>query len=167
MLLPHTTASITRFIAITRHLVFKISDVCVMLSRSDGTMCHALRVRPSVRTLQRGPRGAVLYPVLFRRGSRVVASQAWASRAIIQPRKIFHEVLDSGVAGSIDDQIKEIAADGYSAFFVLTQLIGERPSGFLPFLKARSFPSAGSSRSAFSGVFHSGCRRVYVPAPCG
>ena len=48
---------------------------------------------------------------------------------------IFHEVLDSGLVGSVDDQIKEIAADGYAAFFVLTHLFDERRSSFLPFLK--------------------------------
>jgi hypothetical protein len=49
--------------------------------------------------------------------------------------KIFHEVLDTGTAGRVDGQIKEIAADGYSAFFVLTHLFDDLRSSFLPFLK--------------------------------
>jgi hypothetical protein len=123
------------FIGITRHLVFKISDVCVLLSRSDGAMCHTLGVRPSAEPYNE-VQGALVY-ILH---SFVVAHE-WSHHKhghlgqISGREKIFHEVLDSGLAGSIDDQIKEIAADGYSAFFVLTHLFDERRSGFLPFLR--------------------------------
>jgi hypothetical protein len=47
--------------------------------------------------------------------------------------KIYQEVLDSGLIGSVSDQVKEVGADGYSAWFVLTHLL-ERRDTFLPFL---------------------------------
>jgi len=31
----------------TRQLVFKISDLCILLARSDGPVCRALNIQPS------------------------------------------------------------------------------------------------------------------------
>ncbi len=123
------------FIGITRHLVFKISDVCVVLSRSDGALCRALGVRPSAEPYNE-LQATLVYILL----SFVVAHE-WSHHKhghlgqLSSRGNIFQEVLDSGLVGSMDDQIREIAADGYSAFFVLTHLFDEARSNFLPFLK--------------------------------
>jgi hypothetical protein len=85
------------FVGITRHLVFKISDVCVLLSRSDGPICNALGVRPSAEPYNELQ--AVLVYVLH---SFVVAHE-WTHHKhghlgqLSSRGNIFHEVLDSGL----------------------------------------------------------------------
>jgi hypothetical protein len=49
------------------------------------------------------------------------------------PKAIFQEVVHSDLAGRIETQLQEIAADGYSAFFLLSHLLDHRDT-FLPWL---------------------------------
>ncbi len=121
------------FIGITLPLVFKMSDVCLVLSKSDA-ISKALRLRPSdepYNELQ-----ATMFYILL---SFVVAHE-WSHHKhghfgqLSSQRRIFQEVLDSDRVGSVDDQIKEIAADGYAAFLVLAHLYDSRREPFLPFL---------------------------------
>jgi hypothetical protein len=122
------------FIGVTRCLVLKISDICIRLSQPNGAICRALGVQPSplpYNELQ----AALVYILLT-----FVVAHEWTHHKhghltqLSSREKIFHEILDSGLLGSVDDQIKEIAADGYAAFFLLSNLFDVGRASFLPFL---------------------------------
>ncbi len=123
------------FVGVTRRLVFQLSDVCLLLSRPDGAICRALRLRPSAEPYNE-MQGMLLYILLS-----FVAAHEWAHHKmghlgqLSSRQHIFHEVLDSGLVGSVDDQVKELSADAYSTLTVLTHIFDERRSSFLPFLK--------------------------------
>jgi len=51
------------FIGITRHLILKISDICLWLSQSDGPISRALRIRPT-STPYNEMQGALAYILL-------------------------------------------------------------------------------------------------------
>ena len=124
------------FIGITRRLVFQISDVCILLSKSDGPICrNILGVRPSAE-----PYNELQGVLLYMLQSFVVAHE-WAHHKmghfgqLSNRQKLFHEVLDSGLAGSVDDQVKELAADSYATLLILEHIFDDRRSTFLPFIK--------------------------------
>ena len=140
------------FIGITLPLVFKISNVCLVLSKSDA-ISKTLRLRTSdepYNELQ-----ATLFYILL---SFVVAHE-WSHHKhghlgqLSSQTRIFQEVLDSGLVGSVDDQIKEIAADGYAAFLVLTHLYDSRRGTFLPFLKLDPSPPPENLDQRFLAFF--------------
>ncbi len=128
------------FIGITRQLVFKISDLCVLLARADGPICRALTVNPSPEPYNE-LQGTLMYILL----SLIVAHE-WSHHKhghlaqFSSPGKIFQEVLNTASVGSMDDQIKEIAADGYAAFLILSHLFDDRRGTFLPFLTFNPAP---------------------------
>jgi hypothetical protein len=141
------------FIGITRQLVFKISDLCVRLARFNGPICRALRVWPlpeDYNALQ----GTLLYILL----SFIVAHE-WSHHKhghlaqFSSPGKIFEEVVNTGPVGSEDDQIKEVAADGYAAFLVLAHLFDDRRSTFLPFLTFNPEPPKEVLEQVFLALF--------------
>jgi hypothetical protein len=110
------------FIAITVPLIYAMSDVCLLLSKSP-TVATLLGARPSDEEYNE------LHAVLFYTLSAFVVAHEWAHHVhghVCLPgeESIFpNEILDTGYNGSIDEQIKELVADGYSAYHVLANLI--------------------------------------------
>jgi hypothetical protein len=141
------------FIGVTRRLVLKISDICIRLSQSDGAICGFLRVQPS--TIPYNELQAALFYTLL---SFVVAHE-WAHHKhghltqLSSRDKIFHEISDSGLVGSVDDQIKEIAADGYAALHMLSNLFDDGRTNFLPFLTFDYSPTPEFLDRAFLAFF--------------
>ena len=128
------------FIGITRQLVFKISDLCILLARADSPICRALIVQPSPEPYN-ALQGTLVYILL----SFIVAHE-WSHHKhghlaqLSSPGRIFQEVLNTELVGSVDDQIKEIAADGFAAFLILAHLFDDRRGTFLPFLAFNPAP---------------------------
>jgi hypothetical protein len=128
------------FIGITRQLVFKISDLCTLLARFDGPVCRTLSV-----WLSPEPYNEVQATLVYTLLSFIVAHE-WSHHKhghlgqLSSPGKIFQEVLNTEPVGNVDDQIKEMAADGYAAFLILAHLFDDRRSTFLPFLTFNPAP---------------------------
>jgi hypothetical protein len=141
------------FIGITRRLVFQISDVCILLSKPDGPICRALGVRPSAE-----PYNELQGMLLYMLQSFVVAHE-WAHHKmghfgqLSNRQKLFQEVLDSGRVGSVDDQVRELAADSYAALLILAHIFDDRRSTFLPFLKFEPPPPPENLDKVFLASF--------------
>jgi hypothetical protein len=137
------------FIGITRQLVFKISDLCILLARADSPICRAITVQPSPEPYN-ALQGTLVYILL----SFIVAHE-WSHHKhghltqFSSPGKIFQEVLNTAPVGSMDDQIKEIAADGYAAFLILAHLFDDRRGTFLPFLTFNPAPPHDALEQVF------------------
>jgi hypothetical protein len=135
------------FVGVTLPLVFKISDVCKLLSKSDA-IAKALRIRVSDEPLNE------IHAVLFYSYLSFVVGHEWTHHKhghvgqFSDRTRIYEEVLDTGLIGNVAQQVTEVVADGYSAFFVLSNLY-ERRENFLSFL--RLDPSAPLER--FDEVF--------------
>ena len=107
------------FIALTTPLIFAISDVCLLLSKSE-TIAAQLGVRWSED--EYGALHAALFEILI----AFVVGHEWAHHVhghVIDDSSLLpNEILGIG-AGSLQDQIKEVVADGYSAHYALYNLI--------------------------------------------
>ena len=139
------------FVGVTLPLVFRISDVCRDLSHS-ATLCATLRVRPSEEDYNE------LQATLFYSLLSFVVAHEWSHHVhghlgqLSLQTGIFQEISDSGLVGGLDDQIKELAADGYAAYFVLSHLFDSRAS-FLPWLQLDPSTSPDVLDQIFLGFF--------------
>jgi len=139
------------FVGITLPLVFRMSDVCRDLSHS-APLCSTLQVRPSEQDYNE-LQAALFYSLL----SFVVAHE-WTHHVhghleqLSHQTRIFQEISDSGLVGGLDDQIKELAADGYAAYFVLSHLFDSRAT-FLPWLRLDPSTSPDVLDQLFLGFF--------------
>lgn len=120
------------FIGITLPLVFAISDFCLRLSKSAAVVV-SLRVRPSDEEYNE------LQAVLFYIFYAFIVGHEWthhvhghqSGAANIIP----NEVVDRGNCGNLKRQVEELAADGYSAYHVLANLIDNQVGSFRTLLK--------------------------------
>ncbi len=110
------------FIAITLPLIFLISDVCLLLSKSQA-LAALMGVRPSNEEYNE------LQGVLFFVLATFIVGHEWAHHVHGHTRlprtgnAFPSEIQDSGPCGSLKVQIEEVAADGYSAYLLLENLI--------------------------------------------
>jgi hypothetical protein len=122
------------FIAITVPLIYATSDVCLLLSKSV-TVAMAVGVRPS------GEEYNELHAVLFYILTAFIVSHEFTHHVhghVCLPgvETIFpNEILDSGYNGNMEQQIEELAADGYSVYHVLANLIDGAGRSWLTVLK--------------------------------
>jgi hypothetical protein len=153
------------FIGITVPLIYEISDVCLRLSKSD-TMGALLRVRPSdeeYNELQAG-----LFYIL----TAFIVAHEWTHHVhghVCQPgaQTIFpNEILDTGGGGRMESQIKELAADGYSAYHVLANLIDSQTRPLLILLKIDAQQTSVQDEVLFSLFVVAVAAYLFVrPAP--
>lgn len=122
------------FIAITIPLIYHISDVCLRLSKS-ATLATLLGVRSSNEKFHE------LHDVLFYILTAFIVMHEWTHHVHghVCPEgveTIFpNEIMDSGCNGNMKIQIEEIAADGYSVYYMLTFLINGGGRSWLTLLK--------------------------------
>ena len=120
------------FVGITLPLVFKISDVSVVLSKAPS-ITTALQLNVSAEPYN-DLQGTLFYILVS-----FVVGHEWSHhkhghlQQLSFPKAIFQEITNSGIAGSIETQLQEIGADGYSAFFLLSHILDHRDT-FLPWL---------------------------------
>jgi hypothetical protein len=118
------------FIGVTVPLIFRVSDACVALSRA-AKLTAVLRVQPSEEDYNELQ--ATLFYVLL----SFIVGHEWTHHVhghLSTGAIVFRELVADESAGSMDDQVKELAADGYSAYHTLRNLADNRAT-FLPFLK--------------------------------
>jgi len=119
------------FIALTLPLIFAISDVCMLASKS-AKLAILLGVQPSPDEYND------VHAVLFYMLAGFVVGHEWTHHVhghVSGMETVFpDEVLTTHCLGDIEGQVKEIAADGYSAFHVLTNFIEASSSPMLTFL---------------------------------
>jgi hypothetical protein len=100
------------FIAITTPLIFAISDVCLRLSQA-ATIAALLGVRGSDEGYNE------LHAVLFQILTAFVITHEWAHHVhghVADGGSLFpSEILGNG-GGSLESQVKEVVADGYSVY---------------------------------------------------
>jgi hypothetical protein len=134
--IPHGGYS---FIGLTVALMCTASDVCLALSKSQEAVA-LLRVQASdeeYNNLQ-----AVLFYVLL----AFIVGHEWThhvhgNAGQLDATGFPNEVLDAGGGGSLDSQIKEIDADGYSAHHVLANLIDNPQRPLIAALKIDAAPA--------------------------
>lgn len=153
------------FIGITVPLIYAISDVCLLLSKSD-TVAALLEVQPS--DAEYNELQAVLFYIL----TAFVITHEWTHHVhghVHRPcaEAIFpNEILDTGGDGSIESQIKELAADGYSAYHVLANLIDSQTRPMLTLLKLEAKQTSVQDEVLFSLFVVAVAAYLFVrPAP--
>jgi hypothetical protein len=118
------------FVGITLPLVFKISDLSVVLGRSP-LIAADLRLRVSDEPYNE-LQGTLFYILIS-----FVVGHEWShhkhGHLLSTPKTIVQEIENSGLTGSIETQLQEIGVDGYSVFFLLSHLLDHRDT-FLPWL---------------------------------
>jgi hypothetical protein len=110
------------FIAITLPLVFALSDVCRLLSRSVK-VCLLLGVQPSEE--EYSPlHAALFYAVLNFVVSHEYAHHVFGHVDLSDAGSSFpDEIAGGGDTGDLDGQVREVVADGYSINLVLANLL--------------------------------------------
>ncbi|HTP88796.1 MAG TPA: hypothetical protein VMJ34_17715 [Bryobacteraceae bacterium] len=118
------------FIGVTVPLIFRISDACVNLSRAAG-LTAVLRVQPSEQDYNE------LQTTLFYVLLSFIVGHEWTHHVhghLSTGAVVLRELVTDDLAESMDYQVKELAADGYSAYHTLRNL-ADNWTTFLPFLK--------------------------------
>jgi hypothetical protein len=153
------------FIAITVPLIYAISDVCLLLSRSP-IIATLLGVRPSDEEYNE------LHAVLVYTLTAFVMAHEWAHHVLGHvcgpgaEATFPNEILDSGCSGSMEAQIMEIAADGYSAYHVLANLIDSPTRPVVTLLKLHAEQASIQDRGLFALVVVAvGAYLLMRPAP--
>jgi hypothetical protein len=125
------------FIGITVPLIYAISDVCLLLSKSP-TVATLLRVRPSVKDYN------ALHAVLFYSLINFIVAHEFTHHVhghVCPPssdRMFPNEILDAGSVGNLKSQIQEIGADGYAIFHLLANLFDGSGRSWLTVLELAS-----------------------------
>jgi hypothetical protein len=125
-----TRTDLYSLIGVTMPLVFRISDACVALSRAAG-LTSVLRVQPSEQDYNE------LHATLFYVLLSFIVGHEWTHHVhghLSTRAMVIGELVTDELAGSMDDQVKELAADGYSAYHTLRNL-ADNWALFWPFLK--------------------------------
>jgi hypothetical protein len=125
------------FIAITVPLIYAISDVCLLLSKSP-IVATLLRVRPSAKEYNE------LHAVLFYSLVAFVVAHEFTHHVhghVCRPgagTMFPNEILDTGSDGNLKSQIEEIGADGYAIYHVLANLFDGSGKSWLTVLRLDS-----------------------------
>lgn len=107
------------FIALTTPLIFAISDVCLLLSQSEK-VATLLGVRWSKEEYNE------LHAILFEILTWFVVTHEWSHHVhghVLDGGNLFPAEILSHSGGSLESQIKEVVADGYSVYYELANLI--------------------------------------------
>jgi hypothetical protein len=151
------------FIAITVPLIYTISDVCLLLSKSVR-VAMLLGVQSSVEEYNE------LQAVLFYSLTAFVVAHEFAHHVhghVLGAGPLFpHEVLDTGCRGNLEGQIKEIAADGYAIYHVLANLIDSPTRPLLTLLRLDGEQASVQDEALFSLIVVAIGAYLFVrPAP--
>jgi hypothetical protein len=153
------------FIGITVPLIYAISDVCLKLSKSE-TVVRSLGVRVSDEAYNE------LQTVLFYTLTGFVVTHEWTHHVHGHVRLSGteticpNEILDTGGNGSMEAQIKELAADGYAAYHILANLIDNRTRPMLALLKLDAASHSTQDGACFSLFVVAVAAYLFVrPAP--
>lgn len=115
------------FIAITLPLIYRVSDVCLKLSKSPEIITM-LSVNPSedpYNEIHMMLFYALMAFVVTHEYTHVVRGHVDESGTILR-----NEFLSTVQNGNLDMQIQELAADGYAAYHVMANIF-DAPAGFI------------------------------------
>ena len=107
------------FIGITIPLIYSLWDACIRLSRSD-------RIAELLKVSQTPEQIEALHSLLFRIQLFFVVAHEYTHHVhghVSRDTTFFGEIEGGRPAGSLEDQAREIDADGYAAYHVLSHLI--------------------------------------------